>query len=223
MKKIFALLLAICCIFACVSCADEEQPAGATPEDVKAISDIINTSNPTQISTNTEYVLGEEKYVGYYETQIDIAGGKSMFKYNYQRPASVQEMNPDGPLKTVEGTVYYQDGKVSVNEGEDWNAADSQYIELHISLDAVKLTEYEISEDGKVLTAKFAAEDAARVLGADISAEGKVSIVITTNGQYLYNIRVEYTVAGNGASVVVDTSYDYRATTLNFPGETEAK
>ena len=223
MKKIFALLLAICCIFACVSCAEEEEPVGPTPEDVKAISDIINSSNPTQISTNTEYVLGEEKYMGYYETQIDIAGGKSMFKYNYQRPASVQEMNPNGPVKLVEGVVYYQDGKVSVNEGEDWNAADSQYIELHISLDAVKLTEYSVSEDGKVLTATFAAADAARILGTNISAEGTIKMTVTTNGQYLYNVRIEYTAATNGASVVVDTSYDYRATTLQFPGIAEEK
>ena len=223
MKKIFALLLAICCIFACVSCADEEEPVGPTPEDVKAISDIINSSKPTQISTNTEYVLGEEKFVGYYETQIDIAGGKSMFKYNYQRPASVQEMNPDGHVKLVEGVVYYQDGKVSVNEGEDWNAADSQYIELHISLDAIKLAEYAVSEDGKILTATFAAADAVRILGADISAEGTIRMIVTTNGQYLYNVRIEYTAASNGASVVVDTSYDYRATTLEFPGMTEAK
>jgi hypothetical protein len=223
MKKIFALLLAICCIFACVSCADEEEPVGPTPEDVKAISDIINSSKPTQISTNTEYVLGEEKFVGYYETQIDIAGGKSMFKYNYQRPASVQEMNPDGHVKPVKGVVYYQDGKVSVNEGEDWNAADSQYIELHISLDAIKLAEYAVSEDGKILTATFAAADAVRILGADISAEGTIRMIVTTNGQYLYNVRIEYTAASNGASVVVDTSYDYRATTLEFPGMTEAK
>ena len=222
MKKLFALLLTICCIFACVSCGDDEEPAGTTPEDVKAISDIINSSNPTQISTNTEYVLGEEKYVGDYETQIDIAGGKSMFTYNYQRPASVQEMNPDGTVKTVEGVVYYQDGKVSVNEGETWNAADSHYIELHISLDAVKLTEYTVS-DGKVLTAKCAAADAARILGTQLSADGDVAITVTTNGQYLYNIRVEYTAASNGASVVVDTSYDYRATTLEFPDVPEAE
>jgi hypothetical protein len=112
---------------------------------------------------------------------------------------------------------------VSVNEGEDWNAADSQYIELHISLDAIKLAEYAVSEDGKILTATFAAADAVRILGADISAEGTIRMIVTTNGQYLYNVRIEYTAASNGASVVVDTSYDYRATTLEFPGMTEAK
>lgn len=223
MKKLFALLLVICCIFACASCGEEEAPAGTTPEEVKAISDIINSSNPTQISTNTEYVLGEDKYVGYYETQIDIAAGKSMFTYNYQRPASIEEMNPDGNVKTVVGTVYYQDGQISVNEGETWNAADSHYIELHISIDAVKLKEYTVSEDGKVLVAKCAAADASRVLGAEISAEGDVSITVTTNGQYLYNIRVEYVAASTGATVVVDTSYDYRATTLKFPGEPVAE
>ena len=221
MKKILALLLAMCCVFSVMSCGnkDDEEPSGEpafTPEQVAAIAEIIKTSNPTVIVTVTDYVVGEDEYKGMFETEIDNKNNKSQFTFSYTRPAVVEDMN-DSPEVEVSGKVCYSNGKVSLNEGDDWQQSDSVYVELDISLDASKLKSYSLSEDGKILTAVATAENAERILGTKISAEGDVTIVITTSSVYLYNVRVSYTAKTTGASVVIDTSYDYKAITLDFP------
>ena len=221
MKKILALLLAVCCIFAVASCKDDSsEPAGATAEQVSAIANVINSSNPTSIVTITEYAYGEDVYKGMFETKIDKNPEKSVFTFSYARPARVEDASESNTV-TVAGTVYYNKGQVSVNDGDSWVAAGSGYVELDISLEASKLKSYTVSEDGGTLTATATAENAKRILGTTVSAEGDVTIVITTNSVYLYNVRVTYTAKDTGASVVIDTSYDYRVNTLEFPGKSE--
>ena len=221
MKKILALLLAVLCIFSVVSCGKDktdDNSTGATAEQVAAIANVINSSAPTTIVTVTEYAYGEDTYKGRFETEIDKDLTKSIFTYSYARPARVEDAAASS-IVNVAGKVYYRDGQVSVNEGDAWNAAGSAYMELNLNLEASMLKSYTVSEDGGTLTATATAENAKRILGAEISAEGDVTIVITTNTVYLYNVRVTYTAEGTGASVVVDTSYDYRVHTLVFPDE----
>lgn len=223
MKKILALLLAMCCLLTVVSCGnkdDGEVPAGPNGEQIEAIAKIINSSDPTVVVTVTEYSIGEDVYKGRFETERDKKKDKSVFSFSYTRPAYVEEMS-DSPVVEVAGKVYYNEGKVSANEGADWQISDSAYVELDMSLDVNKLKSYSVSEDGGTLTATATAENAERILGTKISAEGDVTIVVTTNSVYLYNVRITYTAKSTGASVVVDTSYDYRATNLDFPVDAE--
>ncbi len=222
MKKVLALLLAFCCIFVAVSCGgdgDNNGNGGANNDSkVKAISDVINNSQPTYMDTLTSYNVDGEEYKGRFETTIDKAASRSSFTFNYARPALVEEMH-DSPTKTVSGTVYYKDGQVSVNEGDSWETVGNKYLELNINLDASKLKEYTVSEDGNSITAKVLPANAERVLGTVIDAEGDISVEITTNGTYLWRVLVTYTAAGTGAEVSVDTSYDYSIRTLVFPGD----
>lgn len=220
MKKILALLLAVLCIFSVVSCGkgddNTDEPTGATAEQVAAIANVINSSAPTTIVTVTEYTYGEDVYKGRFETEIDKNPVKSIFTFSYTRPARIEDA-ADSNVVSVAGKVYYNNGQVSVNEGDTWVATGSSYMELALSLDANKLKSFTVSEDGGTLTAVATPENAERILGTAVSAEGDVTITIVTNSVYLYNVRVEYTAKGTGASVVVDTSYDYRVHTLVFP------
>ena len=220
MKKILALLLAVLCIFSVVSCGkddgDGEEPTGAAAEQVTAIANVINSSVPTTIVTVTEYEYGDETYKGRFETEIDKNPEKSIFSFSYTRPARIEDA-ADSNVVSVEGKVYYNNGQVSVNEGDTWEAAGSSYLALALNLDAKKLKSFTVSEDGNTLTATATPENAERILGTSVSAEGDVTITIVTNSVYLYNVRIAYTAKDTGASVVVDTSYDYRVHTLEFP------
>ena len=223
MKKIVALLLAVLCIFTVVSCGKDDNnddSSTSNAEQVAAIADVINSSAPTTIVTVTEYAKGDDVYKGRFETEVDKNPEKSIFTFSYTRPARIADA-ADSDVVSVAGKVYYKNGQVSVNEGDTWTAAGSSYMELDISLEASKLKSYTISEDGGTLTAVATAENAERILGTKVSAEGDVTITIVTNSVYLYNVRVAYTAKDTGASVVVDTSYDYRVHTLEFPEESK--
>lgn len=215
MKKILALLLAICCVFAVASCGKEENKDETPKTDygtmVSAIAEVINKSNPSIIQTSTSYAVDGTTYSGLFKTQVDKSKNKAVFDFTYTRPARVEEMNPTGATKTVSGAVYYSDGQVSANEGDTWVGAETYYLELDVKLDANKLKTCTVSEDGAMLTATVSPENAERIFGTKISSKGDISLVIETNknNTYLYKISITYTASGTNAQVSVITDYDY--------------
>ena len=217
MKKIICLLLILACAFAMVSCKQEEDntPDVAT---VETISKIVNNSVATKIVTKTEYLIeGEDSLIGKYETTIDRTRGNSRFDFEYTRYAKVEEMN-DGYIKTVQGTVGYDsNGNVSYNNGDSWTSTDATaYLPFNLNIDEARFVSYQISEDGTDLIAEIAPEEAKRVFGTDISANGNISLEVDTNGEYLYEIRITYTAKDSGAQVDIQTSYDYAKVSVKF-------
>lgn len=225
---LLSVLLALLCLFAFVSCGsgddtpDDPQPSGGdnTPPltGLAAFVKTANAADPTKITTLTEYKTSEETLNGRYVMEIE--GGNSIFTYEYQRRAKVEEMNEDGPIKTEAGTVYAKDGKYST-DGETWESqAPAASMPLTFAMTEECLQGATISEDGRTLTLTLTgAENITRVLGASVaeSAKGAVSITVTTNGTHLTGVVISY--ATSGAEVNVETSYSYNNITLEFPGE----
>ena len=222
MKKIVCLLLVITCLFAVCACDNgggngtgtgSNQGQGGS-EVVKSIPEIISSSKPATVTTQISY-QGEDLLSGNYITKTD--GTNSVFEYEYQRYATIAEMS-DSRIKTVSGRVYYRDGEVSTTEGEEWVSSDvNQIVEFNLRIDEANFETYELSNGDKTLNGTIKAEKSERVLGSAISAEGDIAIEIITNGVYLYYVNISYTSA-NGATVSINTSYDYSPVVVEIPG-----
>lgn len=212
MKKIVCLVLALLCAFALVSCDDAAD---------KYIG-IVNSSKPTKIITQTSYNDGSVVLSGRFETVID--GSNTEMKYNYQRYATVEEGvladDPEGYIKTVEGIVYFKDGKYST-DGENWftEVPDASALQVSFKLSKKNLGEYEISSDGKTLVATVSSEQAEAILGVNVNAtEDGVKIEIVHDGTFLRSISVSYATE-TAESVNISTSYAYGAVSVSGDAE----
>lgn len=202
MKKTVCLILALVCAFALVSCDSA----------VDLYISVVNNSEPTKIITQTAYNDGSVNLAGRFETTIN--GNDTEMKYTYQRYATVEEGvaadDPDGYIKTVEGVVYYKDGKYST-DGESWFVEVPDTAALQVKLELVEkyLGEYVISKDGKTLTTTVSSEDAEAILGIPVNAtEDGVKIEIVHDGTLLRSISVYYSTE-YAQSVSIETSYAY--------------
>ncbi len=191
-----AILLAIACIFALASCGEEE---------VSLLAQIVEDANPSRVKTLTVVITDEDVFHGTYVTTID--GDDFAFDYSYEKYADVADAS-SSYIKLVEGTVYYKDGKYSV-DGENWSVekpdVDSQSVTLN--LDDANFNDYILSEDQRSLVATFTSENSELVLGRKISAVGDITLVVKTNGVYLTTISISYT--SELGEVRIDTSYAY--------------
>lgn len=205
MKRFICLLLAIVCVLGLASCGGSE---------LADFNELVKGSAPTTIKTITT-VVGEEVLNGVYVTDID--GDDFDFTYSYERYATVDD-NADSYIVTVDGVVYYKDGKFS-EDGENWSASapsvDMQKIDLLI--DEKNFTEYTLSADGKTLVATFSADASEAVLGRKISATGDITMTVKTNGIYLTFIYISY--ESEVGLVTVDTSYTYAPVKEEAPQE----
>lgn len=169
MKKLFALLLIIGCIFACASCGDDD----ATPTALDAFKNAVAASNPTgaviDIDVDTELGKLHSNYIVTYNQD-----GTVTIKYTEEEFAPFDPANPAAPAKnTDEGTVVL--------------AADGTYagsisgtaagIAAGISLDVAALTDATVT-DGGVLTATVAAANTESVLGFNVGADVFVKLSI---------------------------------------------
>ena len=210
MKKIICMVLVLCFVFALGSCGEGKG------SEVDGVSSIVNRSNPTKIVTIVNYTLGEVTFVSEYITQKDTASGNSQFDYNYQRLAIPGEDEISGSsIKNVSGTVYCdKNGKLS---GSSFDAGSATgYLPYSLNINANRFSSYEMSEDGNTLSATVSASEAERVFGTPVNSDGDISLKVTTNGNYLYNIEIGYVAADTGAVVSIRTSYDYTKITLKF-------
>ena len=216
MKRILGLILvlalALSSVFVFAACKKDE----AEPTNTKTIYDLVASANPTKTVTLTDYVKGETTYEG--EFIMSVEGNNSIFEFSYERPRTVEEGVTDGtydPIKTVEGVIYFKDGKFS-EDGDKWTAEAPATTLFTFDLKAEYLTGAAITNDGKTLTAEMTAENAIKVLGTDLKPQGTVKLTVESNGVSLIKVVLEYTTV-DGASVVINTSYTYNNITLVFP------
>ncbi len=218
MKKIICLLLIFGCLLAMVSCKKDKKESPS----VEAISKIVNESSPTEIKTKVEYVVGADILTGKYTTQIDRIRGNSKFDFEYSRYATIEEMS-DTRFKTVKGSVYYEaNGNVSY-DGNTWVPADATgYLQFNINVNEARFAKFEIVDNGNDLVSEIAPSEAKRTFGTDISADGNIKFEINTDGKYLHSTKITYTAVGSGATVVIETTYDYMPISLKFLVEEDA-
>ncbi len=218
MKKIISLILTLTLAFSCfavlTACGDEEEDTSPT------VYEIVKTSAPTKIVTMVTFVdANGEDLGGTYTMQIQ--GEDSIFEYEYRRYRTPEEGVAEGstdPIKTVSGKVYYKDHLYSSSEGDEWDASATLSSDVKLDLQEAYLTSPTVSEDGTTLTATLTAENALKVFGTDLSANGDIAITVTTNGTNLTGIVLTCTTA-SGAEVIVRTSYSYNPIELVFPAE----
>ena len=205
MKRIVSLFLVLVlalgslCLSACKDEAD--------------IFDITKSSKPTKIITEV-YYKGNDSLNGRYEMTIE--GGNSIFNYSYQRYSTLEEgLDGHGRIRTLEGVVYFKDGKTSV-DGDNWDSAAVTAVNINFDLRADYLTDATYTDDGNVVTATLTKENAKLALGTDLAAKESVSIEIKTNGTHLTFITLECETV-SGANMKIVTSYSYNKISLEFP------
>ena len=208
MKKILCLVMVLIFAFSAFSCDKKIS-------DVERIAGIINESNPTKLVTMVNYTVGDVTFVGKYTTQKDNVSGNSQFDYEYQRKAIPGVDAGTESIKTISGTVY-QDANGNVY-GDDFEQGSAYgYMPYSINLSENRLASYNLSEDGNTINATVSPDEAIRVFGTEVSAEGDISLKVVTSGEYLYNVEITYTAKDTGAVVVIKTSYDYTNVTVKL-------
>jgi hypothetical protein len=205
MKKIFALLLAICCIFACVSCADEEEQTGPEKTDVQIVSEIMNASVPTRAEVTsvqkTRYFELKSLYTletgvvdGLRTTQIiseeqslrDVEGGN----YNNISTKKTSEWY-------IEGKGYYLNSRSNDPEAAFY-APTEGFINLNLSEELFDSCEYN-AETG-TLEIDVSWKNSNAVLGGMFSGEDKepfeydTHIKIVTAGGRVSELIITYTI-----------------------------
>ena len=198
MKKIVCLILTLACVFGLSSCKGK----------AKNFIELVNASEPIQINTVISINDGERTLPGKFNTVID--GSDFELTYSYQRYTVPGESDdPDQFVTTVEGVVYYKDGKYST-DGETWftEMPDAAAQQVKFAFNVKNLGEYTISKDGKTLTANVTSEEAEAMLGINVEAAESVEIIIQHDGTYLRSIDVSYTTE-KSKSVTISTSYSY--------------
>lgn len=209
MKKtlsfILVLSLAVGCVFAFASCKKKSEIYG-----------LAAAANPTKTVTLVTYTAenGDELHGDY---TMEVEGNNSIFTYEYQRYRTVEDGAADDSterIKTVDGVIYYKDGKFSF-DGDAWETEVPTASSIKFDLNADYLTSVSINDTDTELKAELTPDNAMKVLGVDLKANGNAKITVKTNGVSLSQVIIEYTTA-DGAFVTIDTTYTYNAIALDF-------
>jgi len=201
MKKIVCLLLALTCVFALFSCKGEDPQA--------AFFAMIEESEPTSIITQTTHTRENGiTYNGMYTTAITEDG--FVFEYKYETVAAVVPgADTTNSVQTTEGEIVYNGSRYSTDGGTTWvdEAPDVAYMQIKLALTKENIGEYEMSRDGKTLTATISKDAAKAIFGTAVSADSAV-LKITVDGTRLSRVTLAYTTS-NATEVIVETSYTY--------------
>lgn len=208
MKKIISFLLLLGCVFAFAACAPSSETG---PKDIFALAK--SSVTPTRIVTDVTYQEkdGGSTYGGHYVTESE--GQNAIMTYEYTRPARLDEA-ADSETKTVKGTIYYKDGKVST-DGDTYETESLVWSGGSFALDKALLADVTVSEDGRTLTATLTPENAEKILGSAPSTDGNITLTVKSNGTYITNVNLAYTTP-SGAAVTVRTSRSYNVIQLDF-------
>ena len=216
MKKTLGLILvfaiALCSVFSFASCKKETE---------SAIYGLAAAASPSKTVTLTDFTTKDGKiYEG--EFIMTVEGNNSIFDFKYERPKTIEESAEDGIpelTKTVEGTIYFKDGKFS-EDGDKWTSEAPSATAFKFDLKPEYLTGATINGADTELTAELTPENAIKVLGTDLQPNGNVKLTVKTNGVNLSRVIIEYTTT-DGSAVRIDTTYTYNSVTLVFPESAE--
>ncbi len=213
MKKfvIVLLVLSLLCLNSCgLFNKEDDQPSA-----VEIICETANSSTPTKITTEVNYVTNSgDPLKGYYVTTTD--GTNAIFEYYYERLATPAESIASGNSDRIisfEGIINFKDGTYFGDE-EEWKPGSGTAFDLKFNMDAEILSDAVVNEDGNILDATVSAEELVSLIGTDLNAIGDATISLTTNGVNLTAVTVSCATA-NG-TITIRTSYTYNQQEL-FP------
>ncbi|MBQ8302709.1 MAG: hypothetical protein IJX97_04070 [Clostridia bacterium] len=195
MKKIIALLIAITCVFAMVSCGGN----GGETVDVTAFKDAVAATAPTAVEIETAL----ETELGTLEGTFNVTyatDGSAVIEYSYEQFNELGESSNTTEVKnTVSGTVNVgADG--SYSDGGALVGSVSAAGGFTINLDTAKMKDCEVN--GNVLTATVEAANTEAVLGVAIAYD--VNVVLTKGETSLVSLTLTYTTDAGLATVTCE-------------------
>lgn len=208
MKKLSALLLVLCTLFAFASCNRNKPPKPKAT--LEYINHVLETA-PTKVSTEVKATVTDYDVTltstSVLQIRTDAAGKYSRYAY------STEVFVPlgSGKMTEVVSGVEYTRGNTYRNAaGKDvlYNAT--------ISFDAFTLpssttvAEIDGVEDGFTATVVFDSAASRGILGYAITAQGNITLQLTVAGGHLNTAKLTYTSA-NGVGMVATCAYEYSA------------
>ena len=193
MKKIIALLIAITCVFAMVSCG------GGETDDVTAFKDAVAATAPAAVEIETAL----ETELGTLEGTFNVTyadDGSAVIEYSYEQFNELTDSsNVTEVKKTVTGTVNVdKDGKYS--DGGALVGSVSAAGGFTINLDTSKMKDYEVN--GNVLSATVEAANTQAVLGVAIAYD--VTVTLTKGETSLVSLALTYVTDAGQATVTCE-------------------
>ena len=208
MKKILAIILVLCSVFAMFSCDD-----GEIGDTVATISSMYAVSTPTKIATTSKTTMGNVELDGTYTLVTGKVNGKvaTVSLFEYEEIASIDEGSGEvitGAIKTVKGSKGVRENGGSWTDGYNFAPVAG---DIAINLDMDNLTD--VLFENNVLTFSVAADKTAAVFGENNAIDADVSVTITNDGAVITGITMQYTLEASGdypeAVIVITTSYEY--------------
>lgn len=205
MKKIFALLLIVSCIFACVSCGDDTEETAPVKTNVQIVDEIMKSSVPTKAVVTsrqeTRYFELESKYT--LETGIVDGLRTTQIISEEQSLANIESgsYNNISTKKTsewyIEGKGYYLNSRSNDPEAAFY-APEPGFIAINLSEELLDYHEYN-AETG-TLYAEVSWKNSNAVLGGMFSAEDgepfeyDTYITIVTAGGRISELTITYVI-----------------------------
>jgi hypothetical protein len=199
MKKIFALILAICCLLSMIACGGF---SGEAKEQLEAAITMLEETVPTKVVSTTTQTFGKTKLVAVATLTTGTIGGvaAATFVNNYQVFEDVDSGNYD-EVRDVQETMWYVEGKgVSTNKGQSWDAEAANFAPtagfIGLNLDEKYIESAEYDSATGALTIKISEENVGAVLKSYLAEgeviESDVYITIVSAGGRISSISLEY-------------------------------
>lgn len=241
MKKIIALVLALCCIFAIVSCnGNSGNVDEATSAKLAEVLQMFDDSIPTRAETKTTEKIGNVvlESTALLATGMMADGTKaSLYEGSFQ---SLREVGNSLEMKVEQPeSKWYIEGKgVSTDKGITFDAEAGDFAPtegfIKLAISDSMISEAKWNEEDSTLTLTVTQEHATNVVAAYLeegqTIDSDIVITIVTAGGRITGLKLEFStpthtvnVGEDGGtleipstSVTIDTKYIYGLQTISF-------
>lgn len=204
MKKLIAILLAVTCALALVSCSPTNTKPngdGTAKGDLSLFTNALKTVSPKTSTVRTTLTSDLGTLNGTFE--ISYAGDdRATVTYEVEQFNEIDDTTADTdfePKSTKKGTITYEDGKYTTSDGVTREFALAT--ELKLNLDAEKMT-YSIEDGNTTLKATVESKNTKDILGTQIDAE--VVLTVKRNSTTITSVTISYTTKAGTATIVCD-------------------
>ena len=214
MKKIIAIVIALSCLIALVSCGENE---------VDMIGARFKDSRPTRTLVATTQQFGETTLESEYTLTTGFIDGlaASVYEATYQELLSIEEGATEEIKNDIETTYelleYLEGYGVRKSDNQDkkgeWDsekgnfASESGPMSLNISSEYIS----EFTYENGLLRCVVAAKNTSEVLGIAEDLAVDVSIEITDDGASVTSVIISYTLPADTAAEVPETNIVIKA------------
>ena len=205
MKKIFALLLVISCLFAVVACSKEEEQTAPEKTDVQTVSEIMNASVPTRAEVTSVQKTRYFQLSSLYTLETGIVDGlrttQIISEEQSLRDIESGNYNNISTKKTsewyIEGKGYYLNSRSNDPDAEFY-APSAGFINLNLAEELLENCVY-TAETG-TLEFDVSWKNSNAVLGGMFTGEDKepfeydTHVKIVTAGGRVSELVITYTI-----------------------------